>query len=95
MTFDEAIAMGREIHETDGVHLMAIGRFVPADQLTGCEDWYCSVAIIGGQPHNICRSVADWRGLLSSELKRQSKETQATEPDKIQHLSEDEQPLLF
>ncbi|GAB5404329.1 MAG: hypothetical protein Aurels2KO_25600 [Aureliella sp.] len=114
MTLDEAIELAREIHAADGLHLMAIGRFVPADQLTGCEDWACSVAVIGGQPHNICRSVANWRALVATHLKgrsaarqqakseplstdatAESKKKQGEEPGRIQHLSTDEQPLLF
>ncbi len=87
MTLDEAIELAREIHAADGFHLMAIGRFVPADQLTGCEDWACSVAVIGGQPHNVCRSVADWRALVATlHLKgkyatKQSAKSEPLSPD--------------
>lgn len=64
MTLTEACDLAKAIDATDHWQIVAIGRFLPHDQISDSSQWGCSVRTHDGQAHTVW-SGQQWRSLLA------------------------------
>ena len=71
MNFETAIALAAEIRAHSMFVLVAIGRFVPVDQLADTERWGCSLRsfVDCGQGLTVVWSRDEWLALSTRVLK--------------------------
>lgn len=63
MSLSEACYLAGVVHASNLAELLAIGRFLPTDQLAGADQWGCSVMLPDGRKATLW-SMADWCQLV-------------------------------
>jgi hypothetical protein len=89
MSLDDAIAVAREVEDCEEFTLVAIGRFVPREQMADSNEWGCSVLPVSTSAERpvILWSRDDWKRLGESVIGRQSFEEPRRDQKHRQQLS--------
>lgn len=92
MTLTEACNLAAIIAASESVQLIAIGRFLPHDQITSLSPWGCSVRTPGGQTQTVWSGDQWWSLIAPGTAPTSTVEARAPPRPDAHHRR---QPSLF